>query len=200
MKTPSGLVTCEDIESGEMAAYAAKLRSYTTEELKDIYAHIHILRHPLRYKLLLRELEARGLAEDGLSPPAARSEIVVWLSGLPFFARYSSLTPLAAALLLLSITAAATLTLLLPIWLFEQPLDFKGIQAAIVYLVYAPVAVACGASSGVRLGGRGVYFLWVLAGVVLGGWVFALTGTPADIWRSLTEPQGTGGGFNIGGF
>jgi hypothetical protein len=187
-------------EGDDLQGYAAKLRHYSTEELRDIYRHIHILRHPVRYKLLLRELEARGVTREHLVPVAPRSEILERLNTIPLFARYGGLRALAAGVSLLFVAAAVTFAMLLPIWLFEQPLDFRGIEPAIVYVVYAPAAPFMGVSLGVKIGGRGSYFLWVLAGVVLALWLFSLTGVPADIWKSVTEPHGSGAGFNIGGF
>jgi hypothetical protein len=185
--------------SDELKDYAGKLKQYSTEELRDIYGHIHILRHPIRYKLLLRELEARGLSRASLAPPSAQSELLLWLEAIPFFGRHGVLKALVAASALLLVSAAVTFSLLLPIWLFEQPLSFRGIQTAIVYVAYAPFAPIAAASVGVRMGGRGVYFLCVVAGIAAGLWGFTLTGVPADIWQSVTEPQGPGG-FSFGGF
>ena len=185
--------------SDDLRAYAAKLREYSTDELRDIYGHIHILRHPVRYKLLLRELEARGVSRESLVTPEDRGELHSRLDATPFFARHGTLKALAAGLALFLLTGAVTFLLLLPIWLFEQPLSFRGFQTAIVYVTYAPVALVVSSSLGIRLGGRGVYFLCVLAGIAAALWGFDLTGVPADIWRSVTEPQGAGG-FDFGGF
>src|SRR5437879_3958555 len=48
-------------EIGELREYSDRLARYSSEELEDIYYNIHILRHPLRYRLLMREMERRRM-------------------------------------------------------------------------------------------------------------------------------------------
>ena len=54
------------------------------------------------------------------------------------------------------------------------------------------------AGIGGRLGGRGLYGIWVLLGVAAGMFAFNATGAPAAIIRCLIEPQGAGAGGLLG--
>lgn len=186
-------------ELEDLRAYRERLRAYSTEELEDIYFQIHILQQPLRYKMLLRELEARHL-RPGMAPPPPRSvDLRDWLEAHPFLARHALLRAVILSFLLFSLTTAVTCALLAPIWLFVMPLRFIGLQTALVYFACAPIAPLLGAAAGGKMGGRGLYSLWVLLGVVAALWLFNATGAPAVILRSIVQPQGTGG-FNFGGF
>src|SRR5579871_3383013 len=184
----------------ELREYQEKLRTYSTEELEDIYFHIHILRQPLRYNLVVRELEARRLRPRSEAPaPPQIGNLRIWLEARPFMVRHPALKAPALASLLFVLTMAATFLMLLPIWLFAIPLHFIGFETAIVYFACAPVPPIMGAVLGGKLGGRGVYGVWVFLGVAAGMLLFNATGAPSAIIRSLVEPQGTGG-FSFGGF
>jgi hypothetical protein len=56
------------VNTEELSGYAEKLRTYSLEDLEDIYFNIHILRHPLKYRLVRMELEKRNVALD-VDPP-----------------------------------------------------------------------------------------------------------------------------------
>jgi hypothetical protein len=186
-------------EIKDLRAYQEKLAAYSTEDLEDIYFHIHILRQPLRYKLLVRELESRRVCPNEPSPPRLRIlDLRGWLEARPLFARHPWIKAATLSLLLLVLTAAATFAMLVPIWLFAMPLHFIGLQTAIVYFACAPLPPIIGAAIGGRLGGRGLYGVWVLIGVVAGMALFNATGAPTAIIRSLIESRG--GGFSFGGF
>src|SRR2546421_5235100 len=108
----------------DIHAYAARLRGYSAEELEEVYFGIHILRHPLRYKLLRMEMERRHLAppiEDG---PPARVDLARWLDSKPLFKRFRLLRAIALSMLVFAATTAVTFAMLLPIWFFAMPLRF----------------------------------------------------------------------------
>jgi hypothetical protein len=191
-------------ELEELKAYREKLRNYSTEELEDIYFHIHILRQPLRYRVLMMELEQRRL-QPPTAPPSAlemtgRLNLRAWAETHPRLREYPALRSVLLAILFCILTAGVTLLLLLPIWLFAIPLHFIGIQTALVYFACAPVPPILAAGFGGRIGGRGWYGIWVLLGVVIGLWLFNATGAPAAILQSVVKPQPAGGGFGFGGF
>lgn len=186
-------------ELDELRAYREKLRSYSTEELEDIYFNIHILRQPLRYKLLMMELEVRRLHPSDAPLPPRLADLRTWLETRPLLARYPLLRAALLSLLLFLLTASVTFAMLLPIWFFAMPLHFIGLQTALVYFACAPVPPMMGAAIGGRMGGRGPYGLWVLLGVAAGMLLFNATGTPSVILRSIIQQQG-GGGFSFGGF
>lgn len=188
--------TCE-LE--EISAYRERLRSYSTEELEDIYFHIHILRHPLRYRLVQMEMEARHLRPPGEPPPPRVFNLRAWLEAQPFFVRHPMLRAVLLSILLFLLTTLVTLSMLAPIWLFAMPLRFLGLQTAIVYFVCAPVPPILGAAVGGKMGGRGVYGLWVLLGVATALLLFNATGAPSAIIRTVIQPQGTGG-LSLGGW
>src|SRR5579872_4734333 len=184
----------------DLRDYRDRLRAYSTEELEDIYFHIHILRQPLRYNMVMRELEARRLRPRSEPPPLPRVwDLRGWLQAQPYFAHHPVERSAVLAGLLFTLTTAATFGMLLPIWLFAMPLHFIGVQTAIVYFACAPVPPIMGAAVGGKLGGRGIYGVWVLLGVAAGMLLFNATGAPSAIIRSLIQPQGTGG-FSFGGF
>ncbi len=184
----------------ELRVYRDKLRGYTTGELEDIYFNINILRHPVKYRLVMMELEARNIRPSEESPGAARStNLKSWLEDRPFFAKHRPIKAATLSLLLFCITAGATLAMLAPIWVCAMPLHFIGLQTAMVYFACAPIPLILGAGVGGRLGGRGIYGIWVLLGVLAAAILFDLTGAPSAILRSVIQPQG-GGGFQFGGF
>jgi hypothetical protein len=186
-------------EYEDMRAYREKLRAYSTEELEDIYFHINILRHPLRYRLIKMELEERKLHLYQPPPAVPWFNLRTWMESYPFFARHRLLKASLLSLSLLLITCGITFLLLLPIWICAVPLKFLGAETAIVYFACAPVPPMMAASVGFRIGGRGVYSIWVLLGAAAGIWLFHLTGTPDLLLKALVEPRGSGG-FSFGGF
>lgn len=191
-------------ELEELKAYREKLRTYSTEELEDIYFHIHILRQPLRYRVLMMELEQRRLQPPTALPSAlemtGRLNFRSWAETHPRLRKHPVLRSVLLAFLFCILTAGVTLLLLLPIWLFAIPLHFIGIQTALVYFACAPVPPILAVGFGGRIGGRGWYGIWVLLGVVIGLWLFNVTGAPAAILQSVVKPQPAGGGFGFGGF
>jgi hypothetical protein len=186
-------------EYEDMRAYRERLRGYSTEELEDIYFHINILRHPLRYRLVKMELEERGLRLYQSPPARPAFNLRTWMESYPFFARHRLLKASLLSLSLLLLTGGITFLLLLPIWIFAVPLKFLGAETAIVYFACAPVPPMMAASVGFQMGGRGVYSVWVLLGAAAGIWLFYLTGTPDLLLKALMEPRGSGG-FSFGGF
>jgi hypothetical protein len=180
-------------ELEDLRAYGDKLRSYSIEELEDIYFHIHILRQPLRYRMLMWELEARRLQPGGAPSPPRAVNLRDWLEAHPFMARHPVVKAFMLALALFLLTASVTLALLAPIWLFAMPLRFIGLQTALVYFACAPVPPIIGAAVGGRLGGRGLYGVPVILGVVAALLLFNKTGAPSLILQSILQPQGTGG-------
>jgi hypothetical protein len=187
-----------DFES--LRQYSEKLRSYTTEELEDIFFHVNLLREPVRYRMLLRELEARSVRPH--AEQAVRTAIDLWTltERIPTLSRHRWLRGGVVALLLAVCSMAVTLGLLLPIWLFSMPLRFIGIQTAFVYFAWAPVAPVLGLAVGGKLGGRGFYGLFVLLGVVAGLALFSATGAPRAIVQSVLEHHSAGSGGVFGGF
>lgn len=190
----------QSCDLGEMRAYRERLRRYTAEDLEDIYFHIHILDYPVRYRLLMMEMEARHLRPPGdLAAPARAVDLSAWLGSFPLLARHRLLKAVLLSIALTGATAAVTLAMLAPIWLFAMPLRFLGLQTAIVYFACAPVPPILGAALGGRMGGRGVYGVWVVLGVALALVLFSATGAPAAIVRPILQPQGAGG-YAFGGF
>jgi hypothetical protein len=174
----------------ELRAYSRRLRDYSTEELEDIYFHIHILKEPLHYKLLVRELEARRVSLTGPAPRREPPDLRAWATQAPLLARWRPLRAAALALLFFAVSCAVTFGLLAPIWLFAMPLRFLGLETAIIYFACAPIAPILGAGIGGRLGGRGAYGLFVLLGVAAGMLLFHATGAPDAIIESLRKPMG----------
>ena len=186
-------------EIDEIRAYGEKLRSYSTEELEDIYFHIHVLRQPLRYNMVRREMEARHLCPNAPHGMTVRQGCLRdWAFSRPMLSGNRWLAAGVLSLLLFLATAAATFLLLLPIWVFAIPLNFLGLQTAIVYMSCAPIPPILAAGFGGKLGGRGLYGVWVLAGVAVGMLVFNLTGAPTAIVKSVVSHT-HGGGFSFGG-
>ena len=187
-------------EIDDLRAYGEKLQSYSTEELEDIYYHIHVLRQPLRYNMIRRELEARRLrpaSPHGLN--VRQGCLRDWVFTRPRLGHHPFLAATLFSALLFLATAGATFLLTLPIWLFAIPLNFLGLETAIVYMSCAPIPPILAAGFGGKLGGRGVYGVWVLAGVIAGLALFNATGAPSAIVRSVVSHT-SGGGFSFGGF
>ena len=92
----------------DLHQYCVKLRSYTTEELEDIYTRIHILRHPIKYKLLMMELESRRLIPQTSSQLPERIRPEEWLFLYPYLARHSSLRQVALAAIYLAVSTLTT--------------------------------------------------------------------------------------------
>lgn len=171
--------------------YREKLRSYSTQELEDIYFNIHILQHPLRYRMLKRELKARGLRPSP-PPPLPRSiDLSRWLETRSFLCRHPCIRAVILSVLVFALTTAVTFSLFVPIWLFSIPLHFIGLQAALVYFACVPIPPILGAGIGGKLGGRGLYGIWVVLGVITAMALFNATGAPAAIVRAVLEPQGS---------
>ena len=182
----------------EMADYRDRLRRYTRDELEDIYFNIHILKHPVRYRLLVLEMERRGIIPAAGALAQGRPiDLPTWLESRPFLARRRWLLALTRAVAAFLASACATAALLLPIWMFAIPLGFRGIQASLVYFACLPVALIMGAGVGGRLGGRGPYAVFTLLGVAAALAAFNATGAASAIIRSIMESSG-GGGFGIG--
>jgi len=203
--TPQALRTAESdnmtsVNTEELSGYAEKLRTYSLEDLEDIYFNIHILRHPLKYRLVRMELEKRNVALD-VDPPtrAARGNFSTFLSGYPFIERHPIVKAAVLWLMLFGSTLAVTLGMLSPIWLCAIPLHFLGLQTAIVYFACLPLPLIMGAAIGGKLGGRGLHAVPVLFGVAAAIYLFDLSGAPSAIIRSVTAPSGPGGGFSFGG-
>jgi hypothetical protein len=187
-------------ELDDLRAYGEKLRSYSTEELEDIYFRINVLRQPLRYNLVRRELDSRRLQAHAATRLTLRQGVLRdWVFSTRLLSGTQWLAPTVFSLLVAVLTAAATFLLLLPIWVFAIPLNFLGLETAIVYMACAPVPPILAAGFGGKLGGRGWYGVWVLAGVIVGMFLFNLTGAPSTIIRSAVAHT-SGGGFSIGGF
>lgn len=185
----------------ELRQYRERLQSYSTDELEDIYFRIHILRQPLHYNLLVRELESRKLLPGTGEPEMPRvGNLRTWLESYSFFTRHHLLKALSLSLLLFLIPMGATFLMLAPIWFFAVPLRFLGFQTAIVYFVCAPIPPIIAIGLGGKLGGRGIYGLWALLGVAAGMLLFNATGAPAAILHSLIPPEGVSGSGMFGGF
>jgi hypothetical protein len=181
----------------EMKAYSKKLRSYSMDELEDVYFNIDILRHPSLYKLVVIEMERRNLHSIEHIPVTRNLDLRNWLARRKFFVNHRQIGALLIFLTLFIITTCVTLVFLSPIWVFAVPLKFTGLQAAIVYFACAPVPPILAAGVGAKLGGRGWYSISVLAGVAVGMALFNMTGTPSAIIRTIIQPAGPGGS---GGF
>ncbi len=188
----------QTVDLKELQEYSERLRGYSQDELEDIYYNIHILKHPLKYRLLMREMERRNLQPGRTSPVPQPPNLRRWLERRPFLARHPRLIAPVLSLLLFLLACGLTFGLLSPIWLFAVPLKFLGIQTAIVYFACAPVPPILAAGIARRVGGRGVYGIWVLLGVAAGMLAFNATGAPSVILRCLAEPQGAGGGGLMG--
>src|ERR1041385_3186278 len=84
--TPQALRTAESnnmtsVEREDLSSYAEKLRRYSLEDLEDIYFNIHILRHPLKYRLVRMELERRNVViETEERPAVTRGNLTTYLA------------------------------------------------------------------------------------------------------------------------
>jgi hypothetical protein len=180
--------------------YRERLRRYSNEELEGVFFSIHSLQEGERYRLLLDEIDRRGLA----TPPARDMPPVVDLPCIvyekPFFRRHPVLRGLVLASASLFVSMGTTLLLLLPVWAFAVPWGFVGSQAALVYLGYLPVPIVLGMDYGRRAGGGGRYGAFALLGVMAGLLLFGRTGAPEAIVQSLALEGRGGGGGMLGGF
>ena len=179
--------------------YSEKLRNYTTEELEDVYYHIHILKQPLYYEMVAREIRARGVAPSDGVVKISLLDIRPRFQRNRFLRDHRTLCSSLIAITIFFATTAITLLLLLPIWLFAVPLKFIGIQTALVYVAMAPVPPVLGAISGAKLGGKGWYSILVVLGVASALWGFIATGTPRLIIEAAFKPN-SGGSSMFGGF
>ncbi|MEP6757449.1 MAG: hypothetical protein ABJA67_18245 [Chthonomonadales bacterium] len=179
--------------------YSKKLQNYSVDELEDVYNHIHILKQPFYYSLLVREMEARGIVFGREIPKRSSFDVRPWLGTLPILQNSRSMRGFALAVLALLATAAVTFLLFMPIWMFAIPFHFLGIQTALVYLVAAPLPPILGIQFGVKFGGRGWYSLFVIIGAVIAVWMFNATGAPAVIIEAALKPS-SGGASPFGGF
>lgn len=180
----------------ELREYSEQLKSYTTADLEDIYFHIHLLRHPLRYRLVRMELERRGLAPVS-TESASLPDMDSALCKYKLFSRATWLRRSILLFVTLISSTLATFGLLLPIYIFAIPLHFQGIQTAIAYSLIAPISLVSGGAAGMRVGGNRAPVLAAVGGVVIGAWLFWQTGTPHVILESL-EKSGGGVGFSFG--
>ncbi len=182
-------------KSAELRGYADRLRSYSTDELEDIYFNIHILRHPLRYRLLMMEMERRKLNPTSSTPRSRVPSIPAVLQQSRYLSRRPALMAAILAPSFVIVAALVTFALYSPIWLLAVPLGFRGIQTAIAYIGWAAVPPILGAGVAGRLGGRGAYTVCTLAGVILGIYFFNATGAPSVILESIKLPTGGAGGI-----
>jgi hypothetical protein len=182
-------------KSAELRGYADRLRSYSTDELEDIYFNIHILRHPLRYRLLMMEMERRKLNPSSAAPRSRVQSIPALLLKNSYLSHHPALLAAILAPTFVIIAAIVTFALYSPVWLFAVPLGFRGIQTAIAYVGWAAVPPILGAGVAGRLGGRGIYGICTLTGVVLGILLFNATGAPSAIFESIKLPTGGAGGI-----
>ena len=185
-------------ELDDLRAYRDTLLAYSTQEVEDVYFHIDILKYPLRYKLLQIELQRRRLTPLAEKRAPIRPCLASWLATWPRLARRPPLLAAVLAISLAFIVALIALAILAPVWLFAVPWDFRGVQAALVYVGYAPVAPVVAASIGRRMGGHGWFAVPVLLGIALGLLLFNLTGVPALIVRDLLTSGSGGSGFSFG--
>ncbi|MGC8668849.1 MAG: hypothetical protein ACP5VE_12120 [Chthonomonadales bacterium] len=189
-----GGTTQESLE--ELAAYRDRLRSYSAAELEDIYFNIHVLRHPLRYRLLQIELERRQLlpAPRGAAPPR-RLSLVEAARNIPPLARHPVWRAMALASIFFGLSFAVTAAVLTPVWLCAVPWRLRGLQASLVYLVWIPWGSAAGVRWAHRLGASGGFAVAALLGAVAGFAWWASWGAFATIIASLGEAGGAGGGL-----
>jgi hypothetical protein len=183
-------------EIEDLAEYRDRLRSYTNDELEDIYFRIHVLRHPAHYQLLKLEMERRRLFI--LAAPAPLS-----VPNLEVFAlRYELLSrlPMLRLLLLWQAVAvsvcAVTFAMLLPLWLIAVPLHVVGIQSAPIYFTCAPIALVLGYGIGRKMASAPVFAPAAVIGAAAASWLFWKTGAVAVIIDGFRQ-SGTGGGFGL---
>ncbi len=178
--------------------YRTRLRGYSNEDLEGILFSIHSLQEGERYRLLLDEIDRRGLALSRRDQPSSPFDLSEIAYEQPFFRRHPVLRGLVLSAAALLVSMLTTLLLLLPVWAFAVPWGFVGSQAALVYLGYLPVPIVCGVDYGRRAGGRGRFGAFAIAGVIAGLLLFNLTGAPAVVVRSLLL-EGRGGGSPVFG-
>jgi hypothetical protein len=186
--------------ASDAAAYRERLRRYSNEDLEDVYFNIHILRSPLHYKILLMEMESRGLRAAAPGVPGAVGALAERLARRNWFRKRPAAGGAAIAAVVLAASAGLTLLALLPVWVCLAILDIRGIQASLVYLAWGPIAVAMAAAGGCRMSGRTPFALFALAGLLAGLWLFGLTGAPEEVLRVVFEPRRGGPSPIMGGF
>src|SRR5438270_508275 len=120
-------------QTQEPPAYRERLRSYSDEELEDIYYNIDILKNSTRYRILIREMERRQLLPAEPKPDRKLGSLRDWLDSKPVLARHPAAGSAALATGLFLATALATFALYSPIWLFAIPLKLLQIETALVY-------------------------------------------------------------------
>jgi len=183
----------------DLPAYRERLSTYSNEELEDIYYNIDILKNARRYRMLIGEMERRRLLPADVNAERRRASLRDWIDSRPFFASHPTARAVALTTSLFLVTAVTTFVFYSPIWLLAIPLKVLEFQTSLVYCACAPIPPILAAGFGGRLGGRGLFMIPVLLGVVAGMAAFNLTGTPEAIIRALVLSQ-SGGGFSFGGF
>lgn len=181
--------------------YREHLRRYSNAELEDILFNIHRLQEGERYRLLLDEIDRRGLAPATTDDLPSAFDLPLVVYEKPFFKRHPFLRALVLSSAALVVATLTTLLLLLPVWALAVPWGFVGSQAALTYLGYLPLPIVLGVDAGRRAGGGGRYGALAIVGVMLGLALFGLTGAPTVVAQSLAlEGRGGGGGGMLGGF
>ena len=186
-------------ELEDLQEYGNRLRAYSTADLEDIYFKIHILRHPLRYRLIRMELERRKVLPEGESSRRAARTLCAEINALPFLENRGLLSEFVCALVAAGAGLMGAGAVFACIWVFAVPLKFLGLESTIVYICSLPVVVVAGMGLGLRIGARSKLLIAVAVGVAVAAVLFGFTSAPLAIWRSVTEPQG-GSGFSFGGF
>ncbi len=186
-------------ESVDLKEYSQKLQSYTLEELEDIYFHIDILKQPVEYGMLNRELEARKLIVASPPTQPRLGNARRWLEKRKFFATRPHMCTAVVLVVYFVGPLLATFLMLLPIWFFASPMNLVGLQTALVYIAYAPAGPITGLVVGHKLGARKWGVLLSLAGMAVGMYLFYLTGTPKQIYDEIMKPAASGGGSMFGG-
>lgn len=178
----------------ELAAYRNRLRSYSSEELEDIYYNIHVLRHPLRYRLVLMELERRRLFAAAPSPSPSRPfNLLEAAQRIPALARRPLWLKMLAAAAYFGISFAGTVALIAPAWLCAVPFRLRGVQAALVYAVWLPLGPAAAVRFAQRLGACRPFLAAAIAGAAAAFAWWASWGALGTIVASLGESGGAGG-------
>ncbi len=182
----------------DMSAYARLIRSYSAEDLEDIYQNINVLQYPARYRLLLDEMAMRGLEINQQPASSVPTNLVEWIAGRPLLRNHPFINQAIIALFLLAISSVATFGLLAPIWVFAMKWHFLNLPIAMIFLAFLPTAPVVSAGFARRLGARGWHILPVLMGILLGLWLFDTTGTLSALTDALAQPVCTsGGGFPV---
>lgn len=180
----------------ELIAYRNRLRSYTSEELEDIYYNIHVLRHPMKYRLVQMELERRRLypTTQGYVPPRPIN-LAAMAQQVPLLARHATIRAGLVAAAYFALTSLSTLAVLAPMWLCAVPFRLRGVQAALVYLVWLPLGPVVAFRWAQRLGASGAFAVAAMLGAATGCAWFASWGALARVIASLGQSGGSGGGL-----